>query len=184
MSGRPTPRRAAMSRTAPASASAPHACLLKAASRLPNDPRPETPRAPHCLVCAALWTVGPFAVRPVARTPEAPPSVHRSRAGAHVAYKGPVVPLPRAPSRLQLLCSARAPPSEAAAAKPRGRPAAWPTEAPSTFSHTCCSSSTCSFSPPRRCRQSHGHHRSASPSHLTGASPLPSLAATGSLVSP
>jgi hypothetical protein len=41
-SGRPTSRHAA-----PASASAPHARLPKVASRLPNAPRPEMPRAPR-----------------------------------------------------------------------------------------------------------------------------------------
>jgi hypothetical protein len=42
------------------------------------------------------WTVGPSAVHPVLRIPEASPSVHWSRAGAHVAYKGVDAPLPRA----------------------------------------------------------------------------------------
>jgi hypothetical protein len=73
---------------APASGSASHARLSKVVSRLPNAPRLERPRAPRRPVRAALWTVDSSAVRPVARTPEAPPSVLRSRAGAHITYKG------------------------------------------------------------------------------------------------
>jgi hypothetical protein len=106
---------------ASASGSASHARLSKAVSGLPNAPRPETPRAPRRPVRAALWTIGPSAIRPVARTPEAPPSVLQSRVGAHVTYKGATAPLPCAPSRLQLLCSACSPPSEASTAHPGPR---------------------------------------------------------------
>jgi hypothetical protein len=59
--------RAGRRRAAPASASAPHACLLKAALRLPNTLRPETPRAPRCPVRARYGPlVRPPFVRPLA----------------------------------------------------------------------------------------------------------------------
>jgi hypothetical protein len=48
-----TQGRAGRRRATTASASAPHARLPKATSRLPNAPRPETPRAPRRPVCAA-----------------------------------------------------------------------------------------------------------------------------------
>jgi hypothetical protein len=103
------------------------------AARLPKSlhaPRPPL-KSPQAMWSAharrsrtTLWTVGPSAVRPIARTPEEPASVHWSQAGARVTYKRAAAPLPRAPSRLQLLCSACAPPSEAVSAKSRARPAA------------------------------------------------------------